>query len=92
MPRESRAIDTPGIRDAASAAFGSGKLPIWSAETTLVMLSAVRCMFSACAWPSAIGVAVAATSTVSVKVDRLSVAFTVSVWPADTVTDARSSA
>ena len=77
------------MRDAASAAFGSGKLPIWSAATTLVMFGAVRCWLSAAAWPSPMGSAV--TSTLSLNEAGASLTSTLTDWPAATVTAARSS-
>ena len=78
----------PGIREAASAAFGSGNAPIWSDDTTLTMFGAVRCWLRARAWPSAMGSAV--TETDSEKFAGASFTSTTRVWPEVTVTSARS--
>ena len=48
----SMATANPGIRFIASPMLASGKRPIWSAATTLVMLDAIRCCWSARACPS----------------------------------------
>ena len=81
-------MEMPGIREAASAAFGSGNAPIWSADTTLTMFGAVRCWLRARAWPSAMGLAV--TETDSEKFAGASFTSTTRVWPEVTVTSARS--
>ncbi len=46
----SRATATPGRRCTASGADASGKRPIWSEATTLVMFGAFFCRLSASAW------------------------------------------